>query len=85
MAAARKREVELDAVITQQPDPVTAQLIPTTVSRTSPFRSPARDMQESLAARLREPAQSKTEVASGLIAGIIGATWVTGILIYAAL
>lgn len=88
MAAARKKEIDLDVEqdVTKQPVArAESHIFPTTVSRTSPFRSPARDMQESLAHRLQQAPKSRTEVAAGLIVGILGATWVTGMLIYATL
>jgi len=88
MAAMQKKvEVDVEVETAEQVSAVpVVEVIPTTISRQSPFRSPARDLQQTLARRLQDPpTQSPSEVAYGLIAGIIGATWVTGILIYASL
>ena len=86
--AAVQRQLDFDFDVAPDADDAEsiAETIPTTIARTSPFRSPALDLQETLAKRLQEPkAHSRKDVAFGLITGIIGATWVTGMLIYATL
>jgi len=83
-AVQRKFDTGADTAVEETNAQIT-ELIPTTISRTSPFRSPARDLQETLAQRLQEPAASNRDVAYGLITGVIGATWITAMLIYAVL
>lgn len=87
--AAVQRKIDADVAADNQsvePQASIVEIIPTTIARTSPFRSPAKDLQESLAQRLAQPeTKPRNDVLYGLVAGVLGATWLTSILIYAAL
>lgn len=87
MSAARKQTKDQAAAPAekQAQDPAIPQHIAGAVADMRPVSSPARELQANLARSLRRSEPSKLEVAMGIVAGIMGATWVTGLLIYATL
>ena len=81
-AALKKTGGKADFQPVETPAPSIAKIA---AEELNPVASPARQLQSSLEKELEQDKPSKSEVVIGLIVGICGASWITGILIYATL
>lgn len=83
MAAARKPKD--DALTSQHHEDARPARISAPSEPLTPARSPARELQAALSQELQPGHPTQSEAITGLIVGILGASWVTGLLIYATL